>query len=122
MFIVSTDQVFGEAIKLFFFKILRDLDLNEAVPRCNWFSRIEPKPMYESTHVQAFWDVQVYAEHTVVCGNGVYLNERIFVAKHLFNSRSLWGNNIIHFPEAVLFTVDDCVLLKNLIVTLLNLN
>ena len=31
--------------------------------------------MYESTHAQAFWDVQVYAEHTVVCANRV--NARI---------------------------------------------
>ena len=27
--------------------------------------------MYESTHEQAFWDVPVYAEHTVVCANRV---------------------------------------------------
>ena len=57
------------ALKVLFFKILRDLDLNETVPP--WFSRIEPKPMYESTHAQAFWGVPVYAEHTVVCANGV---------------------------------------------------
>lgn len=25
----------------------------------------------ESTHAQAFWDVQVYAEHTVACANRV---------------------------------------------------
>ena len=32
--------------------------------------------MYESIHWQAFWDVQVYAEHTVVCANRV--DARIF--------------------------------------------
>ena len=57
------------ALKVLFFEILRDLDLNETVPP--WFSRTEPKPMYESTHAQAFWDVPVYAEHTVVRANRV---------------------------------------------------
>ena len=57
------------ALKVLFFEILRDLDLNETVPP--WFSCIEPKPMYESTHAQAFWDVPVYAEHTVVSANRV---------------------------------------------------
>ena len=36
--------------------------------------------MYESTHAQAFWDVQVYAEHTVVCANRV---DRRIVEKRL---------------------------------------
>ena len=54
---------------MLFFEIHRDLDLNETVPP--WFSRIDPKPMYESTHVQAFWDVAVYAEHTTTCANRV---------------------------------------------------
>ena len=58
------------ALKVLFFEMLRDLELNETVPP--WFSRNEPHPMYESTHVQAFWDVPVYAEHTVVCDNRVY--------------------------------------------------
>ena len=42
------------ALKVLFFEILRNLDLNETVPL--WFLRIEiePKPMYESTHAQAF--------------------------------------------------------------------
>ena len=57
------------ALKVLFFKILRDLDLNETVPP--WFLRTEPKQMYESTHAQAFWDVPVYAEHTVVRANRV---------------------------------------------------
>ena len=57
------------ALKVLFFEILRDLDLNEIVPPT--FSCIEPNQMYESTHVQAFWDFPVYAEHTVVYGNRV---------------------------------------------------
>ena len=43
--------------------------MNETVPLS--FSRIEPRPMYESAHVQAFWDVPVCAEHTVVCANRI---------------------------------------------------
>ena len=57
------------ALNVLFFEILRDLDLNETLPP--WFSCTEPEPMCESTHTQAFWDVQVYAEHTVVGANRV---------------------------------------------------
>ena len=57
------------ALKVLFFEILRDLDLNETVSP--WFSRIEPKPLFESTQAQAFWDVPVYAEHTKVRANRV---------------------------------------------------
>ena len=53
------------ALKVLFFEILRDLDLNETVPP--WFSSIEPKPMYESTHAQAFWDVRA---HCCMCQQG----------------------------------------------------
>ena len=57
------------ALKVLFFEILRDLDLNETVSP--WPSRIEPKPLYESTQAQAFGDVPVYAEHTTVRANRV---------------------------------------------------
>ena len=57
------------ALKVLFFEILRDLDLNETVSPC--FSSIEPKPLYESTQAQAFWDIPVYAEHTTVWANRV---------------------------------------------------
>ena len=57
------------ALKVLFFEILRDLDLIETVSP--WSSRIEPKPLYESTQVQAFWDSPVYAEHTTVRANRV---------------------------------------------------
>ena len=57
------------ALKVLFFEILRDLDLNETVSP--WFSGIEPKPLYESTQAQALWDVPVYAEHTTVRANRV---------------------------------------------------
>ena len=54
------------ALKVLFFEILRDLETVSP-----WFSRIEPKPLYESTQAQAFWDVPVYAEHTMVRANRV---------------------------------------------------
>ena len=53
------------ALKVLFFEMLRDLKLANSFPP--WYSRVEPKPMYESTDAQAFWDVPVYAEHTSFC-------------------------------------------------------
>ena len=47
------------ALKVLFFEMLRDLKLADFVPP--WYSRVEPKPMYESIDAQAFWDVPVYA-------------------------------------------------------------
>ena len=53
------------ALKVLFFEMLRDLKLANSFPP--WYSRVEPKPMYESTDAQVFWDVPVYAEHTSFC-------------------------------------------------------
>ena len=47
--------------------MLRDLKLADSVPP--WYSRVEPKPVYEPTEAQAFWDVPVYKEHTFVRAN-----------------------------------------------------
>ena len=47
----------------------RALNLVETVPP--WFSKTEPKPMYESKEAQAFWDAPVYADHTFVSANRV---------------------------------------------------
>ena len=57
------------ALKVLFFEMLRDIKLAHSVPP--WYSRVEPKPMYESTDAQAFWDVPVCAEHTFVRANRV---------------------------------------------------
>ena len=57
------------ALKVLFFEMLRDLKLADSVPP--WYSRVEPKPIYESTDAQAFLDVPVYAEHTFVRANRV---------------------------------------------------
>ena len=50
------------ALKVLFFEMLRDLKLDDSLSP--WYSRVEPKPMYESTDAQAFSDVPVYAKHT----------------------------------------------------------
>ena len=51
------------------FELLRDLKLVDEVPP--WYSKIQPKPLYESQDVQAFWDFPVYAEHNEVRANWV---------------------------------------------------
>ena len=52
------------ALKVLFFDMLRDLKRNNSVPP--WYSRVEPKPFYESEDAQEYWEVPVYAEHTFV--------------------------------------------------------
>ena len=43
------------ALKLLFFEMLRDLKLADSVPP--WYSRVEPKPLFESEYAQAYRDV-----------------------------------------------------------------
>ena len=50
------------ALKVLFFEMLRDLKLADSVSP--WYSRVELKPMYESTDAQAFWDVP-FAQNTL---------------------------------------------------------
>ena len=57
------------ALKVLYFELLRDLKLVDEVPP--WYSKIQPKPLYESQDVQAFWDIPVYAEHNEVRANRV---------------------------------------------------
>ena len=57
------------AFKVLFFKMCKVYNLVEKV--APWYSRIEPKPMYESLDTQAFWDVLVCADHTFVGANRV---------------------------------------------------
>ena len=46
------------ALKLLFFEMLRDLKLADSVPP--WYSRVEPKPLFESEDTQAYRAVPVY--------------------------------------------------------------
>ena len=48
-------------LKILFLEMLHDLELMDTVPP--WYSPIEPEPVYESANAQAFWDVQLYADH-----------------------------------------------------------
>ena len=57
------------ALKGLFFEMRRDLRLIDSVPP--WYSYAVPKPLYESSEALAFWDVPVYAEHTIVKANRV---------------------------------------------------
>ena len=57
------------ALKVFFFEMLRDLQLCEGVPP--WYSPVAPKPLYESPDAQAFWDIPMFAEHNHVRSNRV---------------------------------------------------
>ena len=54
-------------LNVLFFELLRDLKLANSVPL--WYTRVDPKQMYEPTDAQAFWDVPFYAEHTFVQAN-----------------------------------------------------
>ena len=47
--------------QVLFFGILRDLGLADSIPL--WYSRVDPKPLYESPEEKAYWDVPVFAEH-----------------------------------------------------------
>ena len=54
---------YNAALKLLYFELVRDLKLVDEVPP--WYSKTQPKPLYESQDVQAFWDIPVFAEHEV---------------------------------------------------------
>ena len=55
------------ALKVLFFAMLRDLKLVDSVPP--WYSRVEPKSLWEPEDAQVFWDVSVYPERTFVRAN-----------------------------------------------------
>lgn len=57
------------ALKVLFYEVLHDLKLLEDVPP--WYSPLPPKPHYESSKAEAFWDIPVYAEHHEVRSNRV---------------------------------------------------
>ena len=49
--------------------MLKDMDLIESNPL--WYSPVQPKPVYEKERAEAYWDVPVNAESTVVKSNRV---------------------------------------------------
>ena len=49
--------------------MLKDMDLIDSNPP--WYSPVQPKPVYQNDRAEAYWDVPVYAESTVVKSNRV---------------------------------------------------
>ena len=49
------------AFRILVIEMLRDLELADSVTP--WYSRVDPKPLYESPEARANWDVPVFAEH-----------------------------------------------------------
>ncbi|XP_067029691.1 uncharacterized protein [Acropora muricata] len=59
----------NNALKILFFQVIRALDLvTSEVP---WFSKIQPKPMYENERAIAYWDIPLYADNTHVKANRI---------------------------------------------------
>ena len=54
----------NSGLKELIFELLRDLKLIDSVPP--WYSQIQPKSLYESEDVQAYWDIPVFAEYNEV--------------------------------------------------------
>ena len=46
------------ALKVLFFELLRDLKLIDSVPP--WYSPVQPKSLFESQDVQAYWDIPMF--------------------------------------------------------------
>ncbi|CAH3183363.1 unnamed protein product [Porites lobata] len=57
------------ALKILFFELLREHGLMEEVPP--WYSPVMPKPAYQNTTSEAFWDIPIYAEHNEVRANRI---------------------------------------------------
>ena len=57
------------ALKILFFELLREHGLIEEVPP--WYSPVMPKPAYQNTTSEAFWDIPIYAEHNEVKANRI---------------------------------------------------
>ena len=59
----------NNALKILFFQVIRALGLvTLEVP---WFSKTQPKPMYENERVIAYWDIPLYADNTHVKANRI---------------------------------------------------
>ena len=56
-------------LKVLLFEILFDLSLIDTVPP--WYSPIKLQPVYETTELQAYWDVPVYGEFQELRANRV---------------------------------------------------
>ena len=57
------------ALKVIFYKLLKDLDSLTTVPP--WYSQYMPKPLYKNNRGKALWDITLYAEHAKVRNNRI---------------------------------------------------
>ena len=55
------------ALKILFFELLREHGLIEEIPP--WYTPVMPKPAYQNTTSEGFWDIPIYAEHNKVRAN-----------------------------------------------------
>ena len=56
-------------MKILFFELLREHGLIEKV--APWYSPVMPKPAYQNTTSEAFWNIPIYAEHNEVRTNRI---------------------------------------------------
>ena len=57
------------SFQVLFFEMLTNLRLADSV--LPWYSRVDPKPLYEPPEAKGFWDVPVSAEHEHLAQNRV---------------------------------------------------
>ena len=62
-------SIHNAALKIPFFEMPNDMELIESTPP--WYSPVQPKPVYQNDRAEAYWDVPVYTESTVVKSNRV---------------------------------------------------
>ena len=56
-------------LQILFFEMLKDLELiSEVLP---WYSKTQPKPLYENGRAQALWNVPVYVDSIKVRANRI---------------------------------------------------
>ena len=59
----------ASGVKILFFELLREHGLPEEVTP--WYSPVMPKPAYQNTTSEAFWDIPIYAVHNEVRANRI---------------------------------------------------
>jgi len=82
-----------QLLQILFFEMLKDLSLiSEVLP---WYSKTQPKPLYENGSVQALWNVPVYADSIKVRANRIDARsssrQRAETSVSHWNERSLVG-------------------------------
>ena len=59
----------NNTLKILFFQVIRALDL--VTSEVQWFSKTQPKPVYENERTIAYWDIPLYADNTHVKANRI---------------------------------------------------